>query len=275
MNIGLIGCGKVGTSLFHVLKKNHKIIGVYDIKRTNQQRAVKCLNIVNNASYHNICTKSQALFFATPDDQITSAFKKAKPLLKDNAYVFHFSGLLPSTIFPKSKHLFRASVHPFATFPKIVMLPVRQKYTLFIEGDKYALRAAKQIFKSSYFSLRKISTGNKTKYHLLGVFSSNLLVGLIKVIEMLARNIGWTKKDISDVILPIIKDTINNIEKNGLKKALSGPLERGDMKTIKMHLQTLRGDKETLDVYKTLSLVILKKIVMNSGKSRITELLNK
>lgn len=273
MDIGLIGCGKVGTSLFYLLKKNNRIIGVYDIKKRNQRRTVKHIKILKNASYKEICIKSQALFFATPDDKIVTAFTKAKPFLEGKKYVFHFSGMLPSTIFSKSKKIHRASVHPFTTFPEIIMSPIRQKYNLFIEGDDSALRAARRIFVSKYFKIQKIAKQYKTKYHLIGVFSSNLLVGLISAIEGLSRDIGWTKRDTSDVISPIIKTTLDNVIKNGVKKALSGPLKRGDISTIEKHLKILRKDRNLLNIYKALSLAILKNVVDN--KRRIERLLNK
>jgi predicted short-subunit dehydrogenase-like oxidoreductase (DUF2520 family) len=275
MNIGLIGCGKVGTSLFCLLKKKNRIIGVYDIEKRNQQRAVKYLSLVKNASHEEICIRSRALFFATPDDKIATAFAKAKQFLEGEKYVFHFSGLLPSTIFSKSKNIHRASIHPFATFPEIILPPVREKYSLFIEGDKAALRAAGQIFKSSYFNMKKITKHNKAKYHLIGVFSSNLLVGLISAIEGLSRDIGWTKKDASAVISPVMKTTLANVMKNGVKNALSGPLARGDISTIKKHLKILQKNKNLSNIYKTLSLAILKNIVTTDNRKKIEKLLNK
>ena len=274
MNIGLIGCGKVGTSLFCLIKKNNRIIGVYDVKKRNQQRAVKYLNLVKNVSHEEICIRSQALFFATPDDKIAIAFTKAKPFLEGEKYVFHFSGFLPSTIFSKSKKIHRGSIHPFTTFPEIILPPVRQKYSLFIEGDKPALRAARQIFKSPYFTVKKITKHNKAKYHLIGVFSSNLLVGLISAIEGLSRDIGWTKKDTDDVILPIIKTTLGNVLKNGVQNALSGPLERGDISTIKKHLKILQKNKNLSNIYRTLSLAVLKNILITDNKRKMEELLN-
>ncbi len=275
MDIGLIGCGKVGTSIFCLLKKNNRILGVYDINKRNQQRTVKKLKLTKNASYEAICTKSQALFFATPDDKILDAFRKTKPFLKNVKFLFHFSGLLPSTIFPKAKKIRRASIHPFTTFPEIILPPIRKKYDLFIEGDKPALRAVRQIFKSEYFNIKKITKQDKAKYHLIGVFSSNLLVGLISAVEGLSRDIGWAKKNTTGVVSSIIKTTLDNVMKNGVKNALSGPLERGDISTIKKHLKMLRKNKNLLNIYKALSLAALKNVADSNNKKTLKELLNK
>jgi len=275
MNIGLIGCGRVGISIVYLLKKNNRIIGVYDIRKKHQRRAVKYLNLRKNATYKEICARSQALFFATPDNKIIAAFTKAKPFLKGEKYIFHFSGLLPSTIFLKSKRIYRASIHPFATFPRIVLPKAREKYNLFIEGDYQALRAVREIFKNKYFNLKKITQQNKNKYHLIGVFSSNLLVGLISAIDGLSRDIGWTKKDTCKVISPIIKATLDNIMKTGVKNSLSGPLKRGDISTIEKHLRILRKNKDLLNIYKALSVAALKNVANTTNKKKIKKLLNK
>lgn len=274
MNIGLIGCGKVGTTLFYMLKNNNKIIGAYDIKKSNQHRAAKHLGIRKNPSLAELCAKSQALFFATPDDQILRAYKIAKPFIKGKKYIFHFSGLLPAAIFPRARNMYCASVHPFATFPIISVPPKQTKYFMFIEGNHQAINAARKIFSRKHFVIRKIDRRYKVKHHLLGVFSSNLLVGLVSAICGLAQDIGWTKKDVNDVIIPIIQETISNIREKGLNKALSGPLERGDIEVIKKHLDTLKKNKNLLDIYKTLSRAILKNVVKNRKKKEIAELLN-
>ena len=274
MNIGLIGCGKVGTTIFYLLKKNNHIIGVYDINKKNEKRAVKLLRIKRNLTLDELCIKSQALFFATPDDQILAAYKKTIPFIKGKKYIFHFSGLLPAGIFPKSKNTYRASVHPFATFPKISIPATRKKYILFVEGDTRAANIAKRIFIKKYFIINKIRKEQKIYHHLIGVFSSNLMVGLISAIYEMTKSTHWSKKEINNVIMPIIKETLNNIEINGIKSALSGPLERGDIKIIKKHLNILKNNKNLLNIYKTLSRAILENVVKNGKKKEIEKLLN-
>ena len=273
MKIGLIGCGKVGITLFYLLKKNNQIIGVYDINKKNEQRALKLLHIKRNFALNNLCMKSEALFFATPDDQIVNAYKRVKPFIKGKKYLFHFSGLLPAEILPKSKNIYRGSVHPFATFPKIIIPPPRARYFLFIEGDSVARKAAKNIFRQRYFIVRNIDRRQKVNHHLLGVFSSNLMVGLASAIYELAKKINWKEKDFHEVVFPLIEETLDKIKNYRIKNALSGPLERGDIEVIKMHLRTLNNEKKLLRIYKSLSSQILENIVRGKNKREIEELL--
>jgi len=271
MKIGLIGCGKVGTTIFYLLKKNNRIIGVYDKLRKNQNRAVKLLGIKQNPCFTELCTESEALFFATPDDQIKTAYNKARPFFKGKKVVFHFSGILSSSIFKKEKNISRASVHPFSSFPEIT-LPPKKKFFIFVEGDKKAVAAARKIFNSKSFVFRKIERRKKSKHHLAGVFSSNLLVALIAAACDLARQAGWNKKDLNDIIFSIIEETLHNVKKKGLRNGLSGPLARGDVKVIKKHLRTLKKEKKLLRVYKALSALIIHNILTPNERKQMSEL---
>ena len=274
MRIGLIGCGRVGITLFSLLKKSNHVVGVYDIKKRNEKRALQLLHLRKNQKLHELCRNSEALFFATPDDQVLKAFMRAKPYVQGRKYLFHFSGLMPASIFPRRKDVYRGSIHPFATFPAIMTAP-RNKYFLFIEGDKEAERAAREIFKTKYFMIRKIATQRKVLYHLIGVFASNLLIGLLLAVHTLTQRIGWKEHDFYEVVFSIIEETLGNAQKNQLKNALSGPLKRGDIEVIKKHVSILKEEKDLLNIYKALSLYVLQNIPTDKKRKEIESLLKK
>jgi predicted short-subunit dehydrogenase-like oxidoreductase (DUF2520 family) len=248
-------------------------MGVYDTNTQQEKNALKVLHIKRNTPLQNICTESDALFIATNDNQISHAFKKIKPFLNTKKYIYHFSGLLPAEIFPKTKNIFRCSIHPFATFPKIIIPPERTHYILFIQGDRVAKQVARRIFSNKYFTLHDISKSKKPLCHLLGVLSSNLVVGLVSAMYELAQQIGWKEDDMCAVVFPLIEETLSNIRKYNIKNALSGPLERGDIEIVKQHLKALRGNKALQNTYKSLSLIILKNILRGGKKREIERLL--
>lgn len=272
MRIGLIGCGRVGVTLFYLLKENNRITGVYDIDKQSEKKAVKNLEIKKNASYKELIRKSDALFLGTPDHAILQAYKKAKAYIAGEKYVFHFSGLFPAQVIPKNKKVLRASVHPFATFPTI-SIPPHRKYTISVQGDAAAVRCARKIFGPKYFKLKKVKKEQKPLYHLIGVFSSNLLVGLVSSIYQLARKLDWKESDIDQLVFPIIEETLQNIKKYRLRKALSGPLQRGDVAVIRTHLHVLRKDKNLSEIYKILSRILLEYVLKDKTNTRLKKIL--
>jgi len=274
MRIGLIGCGRVGVTIFYLLKKHNTIVGVYDTDDKKERKAVKVLGIRNNSNYSEMIIRSDALFIATPDDTVLEAYKKMYRYLKETKLVFHFSGILPAKILSKKRNVFRASIHPFATFPEIMIPPARKHLFMSVEGDREAMMGARAIFHPEYFTLKRLKKEDKVFYHLIGVFSSNLLVGLVASIYDIVQKINWKEKDIDQLVYPIIEETLRNIKKHGLRKSLSGPLQRGDVETIKKHLKTLRQHKQLLRIYKELSLYIVQNLTPGSKKRRLRKLLS-
>jgi predicted short-subunit dehydrogenase-like oxidoreductase (DUF2520 family) len=253
MRIGLIGCGRAGVTIFNLLKRNNRIIGVYDIKKENERTAVRILKIKDNPTYKELINQSEALFIATPDDEILNAYDKIRKHARERKYIYHLSGVLPADIMPRRKNISRASVHPFATFPTITAPSRRKRYSISIEGDPPAIRSARAIFHKNNFTLRRINKKDKTIYHLVGVFSSNLLVGLVSSIQKLVNRINWHEEELEQMIFPIIEETVGNLKKYGIQDSLSGPLRRGDLGIIEKHLHALKNEKNLLNIYKALS----------------------
>lgn len=266
MKIGLIGCGKVGTSIFYYLRQRNTVVGVYDTNKKYQKRTARLLGIKKNPELTALCTASTALFFATPDDEIKHAYNSVRRFIKGKKYLFHFSGLLPTAVFPKTRCVYRASVHPFASFPQLYIPPARRHYFLFIEGDAPARRSVPRIFGKKHFTITRLPASKKAYYHLLGVFSSNFIVGLTAAMHRLAKKIGWTQDQMRAFIFPMIDETIENIKLYNVEHALSGPLKRGDIRTIREHLHTLRKDKSLTAIYKAMSLHILEALVKDKHR---------
>lgn len=273
MKIGLIGCGKVGTSMFYYLSRNNRVIGVYDTNKTHEKRTARLLRIKRNPSREQLCRTSTALFFATPDDEIKNAYQKVQRCVTSTKYLYHFSGLLPAALFPKKRGVYRASVHPFATFPQLFIPPARRQYVLFLEGDQRAVEGAHRIFDKKHFILKTISTKKKVHYHMLGVFSSNFIVGLFSAMHNLSQHLGWTDQEMHAAIFPMIEETLENIRLYSSRGALSGPLVRGDTKTVKHHLHALKKNKQLAAIYRALSLHLLESVVKGEDKG-IKKILN-
>ncbi|UCD19109.1 MAG: DUF2520 domain-containing protein [candidate division WOR-3 bacterium] len=260
MRIGLIGCGRVGTAIFCILRRDNKITGVYDIRKKNERTTAKLLKIRENPGLREIISRSEAIFIATPDDEILNAFANISRHIRKRTYIFHFSGMLTADIIPKSKKIYRASVHPFATFPAAKSHPKRKHIFLSVEGDAPAVKMLRKIFRSKHFTIRKIRKVDKAAYHLIGVFSSNLLIGLIASIDRLAAKIGWRRSDFERMIFPLIEETLHNIKKYGVQDALTGPLARGDVGIIRKHLSSLKHERTLRNVYKALSRAVAENI---------------
>ncbi len=254
MRFSLIGCGKVGVTMACFLRRRNRLVGVYDIDRQARRRAMRILGVTKSPAYPLFLKTSDVVLIAVPDDRIRDAFHRVQRYLGSTACVIHFSGVLPAEIFPKSGRLTRGAAHPFATFPRLVIPPPRKHYPLFIQGDRKALTIMRRLFTPDHFTLIPVSRSRKGFVHLAGVMASNLLVGLALAARQSGRRAGWTDRQVRTCLLPLMQETMTNIQDLGLAQALSGPVRRGDLRTVRKHLKLLSGKNAGLrEVYRQLS----------------------
>jgi predicted short-subunit dehydrogenase-like oxidoreductase (DUF2520 family) len=70
--------------------------------------------------------------------------------------------------------------------------------------------------------------------------TSNYLVTLVKLATDLWGSFGIPRDEAVKALLPLLKGTLNNIENLSVPNALTGPVARGDIGTIQIHLNTLK-----------------------------------
>ena len=80
-----------------------------------------------------------------------------------------------------------------------------------------------------------------------------LIIALLASAEEAARLAGVAATDTRNRILPILKQTIANYAKFGSAKAFTGPIVRGDIETVHLHLQALAKSPAAQNVYTVLA----------------------
>ena len=66
--------------------------------------------------------------------------------------------------------------------------------------------------------------------------------------------------------MPIVKQTIQNYEKLGAAGAFSGPIIRGDVPTVRKHLDALKNMPEAREVYLALARMAMKSLPVGNKK---------
>lgn len=90
------------------------------------------------------------------------------------------------------------------------------------------------------------------------VFVSNYLNALIGSAMDIAKKLKIKPETAYRALEPLIYKTLENIKNSGIEKSLSGPIERGDINTIKTHHSVLNNKiPELLPLYRVLGLKTL------------------
>ena len=261
MKIGIIGAGKVGIALGHVLQ--NKGFAVVAVASRREESLELARNYIPGRSLYtknvsDVVREADVIAVTTQDREIHAVaqeiFRKAEKL--DRKLFFHTSGAHPATeLSPlEQKGAILGSLHPLQTFPDvnsgIVALPGTY---IFIEGDEKAIPVLDLLASTIGFKAVRIESRNKVLYHLSAVFVCNLLTALMHTGEGIVNRIGIDLMP----FFPIIETTLRNIEKKGPLLSLTGPVVRGDAETVASHLEAIKGMEPQESVYRMLSLVAL------------------
>jgi predicted short-subunit dehydrogenase-like oxidoreductase (DUF2520 family) len=242
----IIGYGKLGSHLHQALKKPGRYSVPIVIKDSRSRMTV---NEIKNCGI---------IFITVSDSNITEAAKRisgSQVDLKDK-YVFHTSGALSSGLLfsLKKKGALTASFHPVQTFETIAEGPHKkfEKIYIAIEGDRKAVKKGFEIAKRVGSVPFVISPHDKVLHHINCVIASNYLVSYLDRLRGISKKItssqkvkrilinGFKKHNFFDIYRPLIEQTLENIRTKGIRSSLTGPVQRNDINTIKLHLKTLR-----------------------------------
>ncbi|WP_242871397.1 Rossmann-like and DUF2520 domain-containing protein [Clostridium septicum] len=259
IKIGFIGAGKVGFSLGKYLTENNiTVTGYYS---RNEDSAYEASIFTKTKQYNNlkeIINESDAIFITTPDREIQKVWNEIKKLSIQNKLICHCSGSLSSSIFSNINQYgaYGYSIHP--------MLAISDKYNSYknlkeafitIEGHEKYRNKFKRLIESLGNKATIISNENKALYHAASVIVSNLVLGLINNSVSYLEQCGFKEEEAINALYPLIIFNVKNIREKGIKNSLTGPIERGDLSTIKSHCRSLSSEDEIM--YKILSKNIL------------------
>jgi predicted short-subunit dehydrogenase-like oxidoreductase (DUF2520 family) len=247
-NVTIIGAGKIAYSLVPALIKSGYSIRVIISRKIESAKklAVKFGVSKYSDNLEEISGSGGIVFLCIPDNQIKITAKKICGLkLRFSKYIFvHLSGALDISTLDalKKKKGLTASLHIMQTFPTKKPVPIKGCYAAVETDSKTARETLFNIAKDISLKPFKLNSEAKTFYHLAGVFASNFLVGNLYEAKKAFEKTGNKQIDFFEMIFPIVHATLDNIKKSGVVNALSGPVERGDIQTVKKHLTALKKD---------------------------------
>ena len=262
MKVGIIGAGKVGISIGFMMEKSgiavHAVSDVLDAS-LDTARAYLAEGVSYTKNNIDVVGACDVIAITTQDRIIKDVVKEIDAGMGslDGKVFFHTSGADPSSILKPldEKGALLGSLHPLQTFADIdSAISVLPDTYIFIEGDKGALETLAFIGEKVGCRVQMIGSNDKVLYHLSAVFVCNLLCALYYAGERIMDAINIDLEP----FLPIIRATLKNIENKGPLMSLTGPVIRGDLRTVEAHLMAMKDMEDYKDVYKVLSWIALK-----------------
>lgn len=260
----VVGAGRLGTALsYGLVKKGWSLQALAD---RDPAAARESRRIIGRGSatgdLARAARRAEVLFLCVPDGAVASVARGlARTTVRwPGRFVLHTSGLLPAAVLAplEAKGAWTASLHPVQSFPdKDPPEPIIKGIFWGLEGGTKAVRLGLTVVRTLGGNALILTGPDKAAYHTACSLAANAFVSLEEAAAGLLETIGLSRKESEAVLLPLLQGTLRNVKNLGLSKALSGPVARGDVETVRSHLETLEGKPLLRKIYADLGLQAL------------------
>ncbi len=123
-----------------------------------------------------------------------------------------------------------------------------------IDGSPAALKIARKMIRQMGGVPVRLSGPNKAAYHAAGTIACAHVLALLEAATRLLMAQGFTRRQAARALLPLTRQTLDNLERIGPHAAWTGPMNRGDFSTVQRHAEALSSfPPEFPDAYKAVA----------------------
>jgi predicted short-subunit dehydrogenase-like oxidoreductase (DUF2520 family) len=276
----VIGAGRLGQALAVALQSSaYSIVALVARRRQKAEKAAALLEktsgggvgqtslrpLAFSANQLAELPQTELILITTPDDVIAETARKLSSVWtgqrpgQRRGTVLHTSGALSSEVLaPLAEQGFQTgSIHPLVSISDPVSGAAALHGAFFcLEGARKAKLLAEAIVRDLEGHSFTIKPENKALYHAAAVMAAPHLTALVDLAVAMLSACGLNKSKAQQVFMPLLQSTVNNLKTSSPQQALTGTFARGDVATVRRHLDALSGKDfaEARQVYKLLGL---------------------
>jgi predicted short-subunit dehydrogenase-like oxidoreductase (DUF2520 family) len=246
--IGVVGAGRVGAVMAAALRAaGHEITGVAGESAASRTRIETLLPGVLTDKPTAVARSCDLLLLTVPDDMLSNVVTmlSASGAIRPGQYVVHTSGKHGITVLrPAAQagaHVL--AMHPAMTFTGTEIDLARLTGCVFgVTADEASRTLATTFVADLGGSVVWVDEDKRTLYHAGLAHGANHLVTLVAQAMDLLRASGAT--DPAGTLRPLLTAALDNALAYG-DAALTGPIVRGDVETVRAHLADIAASSPT------------------------------
>ena len=248
MKITLIGAGNLATQLGKSLKKAGVIVSqVYSRTEESARTLGELLEAEWLTDIKALRDEADVYIFSVKDSVLCELITEVCKGRGDKLFL-HTAGSMPMSCFEgKAQHF--GVFYPMQTFSKAKDVCF-ENIPVFIEGDS---SETEEVIRSLANMLSKrvitLSSADRKYLHLAAVWACNFTNYCYSVASDILSEHGIP----FDVMLPLINETTEKIQKISPKEAQTGPAVRGDKNVMGQQLELMSDRADLQELYKMLS----------------------
>lgn len=199
------------------------------------------------------------IFLTTADDALETVCRQIADGggFEPGDTVFHMSGALATDVLDAARRAGASvgSIHPMQSFADVNGAIHQLPGSVFgVTADPEAMPAALEMVEALKGTVMPITEEQKILYHTAACIVSNYLVTLADLAEELYEAIGVDVDLARKAYVPLVAGTQGNLARRGPADALTGPIVRGDVSTVRKHLDALATAGLDTSLYRALGI---------------------
>ena len=249
MRILLIGTGRMAYHLGHnITRTSFELIGVAG---RDAEKTADLARFLDRPAFrlNALPDEVDLVIIATSDDSIHEV---AARLPISNGVVAHTAGAVGLDVL--APHAHRAVIWPVQTLSHGAPIDLSDVPMAVDASSPEAEAAILRLARAISGSVLQLPHRQRELLHLTAVLASNFPVFLMHEAQRLLKQ----EKLPPNLLMPLWKLTAQKVTTIGPAEALTGPARRGDITSVKRHLELLNGEADLRRAYAQLSSMVLK-----------------
>jgi predicted short-subunit dehydrogenase-like oxidoreductase (DUF2520 family) len=281
--VAVIGTGRVGTAMAHLLSgKGYDVAAVCDLSLEAREKAAALSGARAFEDAGAAAGLADVIIFTTTDDAIESTCNRlaTAPAGSDpggalsGKKVVHMSGALGLDPLSAASRAGAdvLAIHPIQTFADIEGAERSLPGSTFGVTCEPGLEDWARGFVATLGGrVIIVKDADKVLYHAAAAVACNLLAMVEYGAQVIMRGLGFPDEETSEAFAHLSAATVENVARLGPAAALTGPLARGDVGTLRSHMEALRASAPDLaEMYRAVSLwglrLVAEKGELSAGK---------
>lgn len=248
MKVTLIGAGNLATQLGKSLKKAGVIISqVYSRTEDSARTLGELLEAEWLTDIKALRDEADIYIFSVKDSVLCELISEVCKGRGDKLFL-HTAGSMAMSCF-EGKALHYGVFYPMQTFSKTKDVDF-ERIPVFIEGNSIETEdVIRSLANKLSQRVIRLSSADRKYLHLAAVWACNFTNYCYTVASDILGEHGIP----FDVMLPLINETTEKIQKISPKEAQTGPAARGDRNVMSKQLELMNGKEDLQELYQMLS----------------------
>jgi len=255
--LGFIGAGRVGTVLAAgFARAGYQILAVASRRSASARALAKRTRGARVCAPQEVADGADTIFLTVPDDAIEAVAAGIR--WRAGTACVHCSGAAELDTLRKAAQdgALVGGFHPLHMFGEPGESPeALAGCAIALAGAEPIVTRLEELARALGARPLRLPEGGRALYHAAANFSGAFAIALMQETAALWKKLGIPEADAFAALFPLLRGTVDNVERLGAAGGLGSAVARGDAGTIRRHLEVLAKEApESLGLYRILSL---------------------